>query len=138
MVILADTSAWIEYLRATGSSVHRRLAELVAADTAIAVTEPVLMELLIGARNEADELRLRRLLARFDLVNFDSLVDFEVATRIYQRCRRDGLTPRGLIDCLIAAVAWRSAATLLTNDRGLIRIAGVIGIALDPAVPTAT
>jgi hypothetical protein len=31
-VILADTSAWIEYDRATGSAVDERVAALIAAD----------------------------------------------------------------------------------------------------------
>jgi hypothetical protein len=31
-VILADTSAWVEYLRATGSPAHLRLRELIAGE----------------------------------------------------------------------------------------------------------
>src|SRR5438132_464601 len=48
-MILADTSARVEYDRATGSVVHRRVAELIAADGLLAVTEPVIMEVLAGA-----------------------------------------------------------------------------------------
>jgi len=48
-VILADTSAWVEFDRATGSAVDRRMAELIASDGPLAVTEPVLMEVLAGA-----------------------------------------------------------------------------------------
>jgi len=48
-VILADSSAWIEYDRATGSLVHRRLADLIAGGGDVAVTEPVVMEVLAGA-----------------------------------------------------------------------------------------
>jgi len=43
-MILADTSAWVEYDRATGSAVHRRVVELISADVDLAVTEPVIME----------------------------------------------------------------------------------------------
>jgi predicted nucleic acid-binding protein len=52
-VILADTSAWVEYDRATGSAVDQRVAELIATDGPLMVTEPVLMEVLAGARDEA-------------------------------------------------------------------------------------
>jgi predicted nucleic acid-binding protein len=138
VVILADTSAWIEYDRATESSVDLRLTELISTSQAVIVTEPVMMELLIGARDDADERRLRRLFARFELAGFDPTADFEVATRIYQRCRRAGYTPRGLIDCLIAAVAWRVNADLLTTDTDLIRVAQVVGIGLDEASTSAT
>ena len=45
-MILADTSAWVEYDRATGSSVDLRLSDLVATEGPVAVTEPVVMEVL--------------------------------------------------------------------------------------------
>jgi len=130
-VILADTSAWVEYDRATGSAVDLRLSELIAADGPVAVTEPVIMEVLAGARSDAREADLRRLLLRFHLYRFDAAADFEGAARIYRRCRQAGITPRGLVNCMIAAVARRHQATLLTRDADLNRVARVIGIELD-------
>jgi predicted nucleic acid-binding protein len=136
-VILADTSAWVEYDRATGSTADLRLRDLIAADGPVAVTEPVIMEVLAGARTDAREADLRRLLLRFHLGQVDPVADFEGAARIYRRCRQAGITPRGLVDCLIAAVARRHEATLLTCDIDLDRVAGVIGIELDrPGAPT--
>jgi predicted nucleic acid-binding protein len=134
-VILADTSAWVEYDRATGSPVDRRLTELIAADGFLAVTEPVLMEVLAGARNDTRESDLRRLLLRFKPLQFDPAADFDGAIRIYRRCRQAGITPRGMIDCMIAAVAWRRQATLLAQDVDIERVARVIGIDIDPASP---
>jgi hypothetical protein len=132
-VILADTSAWVEYDRATGSRVDRRLEELIEVAGPLAVTEPVVMELVAGARTEEREAQLRRLLGRFELLRFDAVSDFDGAARIYRRCRRAGSTPRGMIDCLIAAVALRHGATLLAADADLSRVAGVVGISLDGA-----
>ncbi len=130
-MILADTSAWVEYDRATGSRTDRRLTELIAADGPIAVTEPVIMEVLAGARTGAREADLRRLLLRFHLYRFDAAADFDSAVRIYRRCRQAGITPRGLVDCMIAAVAWRRQAAILACDADLDRVARVIGISLD-------
>jgi predicted nucleic acid-binding protein len=130
-VILADTSAWVEYDRATGSATDRRLSELIAAEGPIAVTEPVIMEVLAGARSDAREADLRRLLLRFHLHHFDAATDFDGATRIYRRCRQAGVTPRGLIDCMIASVAWRERAAILARDVDLDRVARVAGIDLD-------
>ena len=132
-MILADTSAWVEYDRATGSVVHRRLAALIAADELVAVTEPVVMEVLAGARSAERESDLRRLLRRFQLLAFDATTDFDGAVRVYQRCRAAGITPRGMVDCLIAAVAWRTGATLLAQDADMLHLARVVGIALDSA-----
>ena len=132
-MILADTSAWVEYDRATGSPVDRRLAELIAAGEPLAVTEPVMMEVLAGACSDDRESDLRRLLLRFEQLHFDHTGDFDAAARIYRRCRKTGITPRGLIDCMIAAVAWRHKATLLAHDADLDRVARVVGIGQDGA-----
>jgi predicted nucleic acid-binding protein len=132
-VILADTSAWVEYDRATGSSADERLAELIATDGPLMFTEPVLMEVLAGARSDAREEDLRRLLLRFELAHFDAVCDFDAAARIYRRCRKAGVTPRGMVDCMIAAVAHRRSLALLAWDVDMVRVAEVIGIAMDEA-----
>lgn len=131
-MILADTSAWVEYDRATGSSVDDRVAELIAAGGPLAVTEPVVMEVLAGVKTEARESQLRSLLQRF-LLRPVVAGDFEAAARVYRRCRREGITPRGLVDCLIATVAWRNSDRLLAYDMDLARVATVLGVPLDPA-----
>jgi len=132
-VILADTSAWIEYDRRTESSVDGRLSELIETAGPVAVTEPVIVEVLAGARDDRREADLRRLLLRFELLAFHAVTDFDAAARIYRRCRAAGVTPRGMVDCLIASVAWRTAATLLAHDADMDSVAGVIGIEIDAA-----
>ncbi|HYM46595.1 MAG TPA: PIN domain nuclease [Solirubrobacteraceae bacterium] len=132
-MILADTSAWVEYDRATGSPPHRRLEGLIETGGPVAVTEPVIMEVLAGARDDRREDDLRRLLGRFELLSFDAAADFNGAVRIYRRCRAAGVTPRGMLDCMIAAVAWRRGATLLAHDADLDRVARVIEIEVDDA-----
>ena len=130
-MILVDTSAWVEYDRATGSPVDRRLTELITDEGPIAVTGPVVMELAAGARTDEREMDLRRLLLRFAFLTFDTVVDFDAAAKIYRACRRVGVTPRGMIDCMIAAVALRHGATLLAFDADMHQVAEVIGISLD-------
>ncbi|MFT4009101.1 MAG: PIN domain nuclease [Nocardioidaceae bacterium] len=132
-MILADTSAWVEYDRATGSAAHLRLRELIAGSGPVVITEPVITEVCAGARTDARERDLRRLLARFDLAPFDPVADFGGAVAIYRTCRRGGVTPRGLLDCLIAHVALRLGHDVLAHDRDFSRLAGVVGLRLDPA-----
>jgi hypothetical protein len=132
-MILADTSAWVEYDRATGSDADRRLAGMIASGEPVAVTEPVVMEVLSGARDDVRERDLRRLLRAFDLMPFDPVADFEGAARVYRLCRQAGVTPRGLIDCMIAAVAMRHGAAVLAHDADFVRMANVIALELDPA-----
>ena len=132
-MILADTSAWIEFDRATGSAVDLRVRSLIETDGPLAVTEPVLMEVLAGARDRQREDRLRRLLTRFRWLAFDPVADFEGAAVVYRRCRAVGITPRGLLDCMIVAVAWRRGASLLSHDADMDRLASVIDLTLDGA-----
>ena len=132
-MILADTSAWVEYDRATGSSADRRIAELIADDGPLMVTEPVLTEVLARARSDEREDALRRMLLRFGFAPFDAGRDFDAATRIYRRCRQAGVTPRGMVDCMIAAVAHRRGLSLLAWDADVVRVAEVIGIRVDEA-----
>ena len=112
-MILVDTSAWIEFLRNTGSTVCNLVDEALARE--IAVCDVVRMEVLAGARDESHLLGLRRLLAR--AVALPTLTaDYEDAAALYRRCRRQGETVRRLIDCLIAASAIRAGAPILHND----------------------
>lgn len=132
-MILADTSAWVEYDRATGSPVDVRLHALIAQEAPLAVTEPVMMEMLAGARTGKQEQQLRRLLLRCHLLRFDAVADFDGAARIYRRCRRAGVTPRGMVDCMIAAVALRTDSDLLSHDADLDCVARVVDLRLDQA-----
>ena len=132
-MILADTSAWVEFDRATGSRVDQRLTDLITADGPLAVTELVIMEVVAGARTDDRETDLRRLLLRFTLLGFDAAADFDAAASIYRRCRRAGVTPREMVDCMITSVAMRHRATLLAADVDLSRVATIVGIDLDDA-----
>jgi len=121
--------------RATGSVVHQRVAELITSEGPPSVTEPVIMEVVAGARSDQRELDLRRLLSRFTVLRFDAAW-ISTPQRIYRRCRRAGFTPRGMVDCMIAAVPWWHGASWLAQDMDLERLGQIVGIELDRASPT--
>jgi predicted nucleic acid-binding protein len=122
-VILVDSSAWIEFLRETGSPTHRQLRSALEREEPLAWTDIVAMELLAGARDEADRDRLRRLLFGRHFLPVDGPADYESAAELYRLCRRGGETPRKLVDCLIAAVAIRNRVELLCNDEDFLTVA---------------
>jgi predicted nucleic acid-binding protein len=122
-VTLIDTSAWVEYLRATGSATHRTVRELIEAGRATHTTEVVVMEVLAGARDERHRTRLNELLLLCDFVPLEGLADFEHAAAIYRTCRRAGETVPALNDCLVAMVAIRAGVDLLHADRDFEAIA---------------
>ena len=126
-MLVADTSAWIEYLRRTESQVDLTLTAALEAG-AVTLIEPVKAELLVGARTHLELRELRRLIDGLDIELIHPRDDFDRAVEIHLRCRAVGVTPRGLIDCLIAAITERCALPLLHADRDLAAIAEVLGL----------
>ena len=115
-MILVDTSAWIDYLRATESPADHRLTAAFAEGTRIATTGTVMLEVLAGARDERHAEELTELLGRCRYLRLDEPSDHEAAAAIYRTCRSAGQTVRSLSDCLIAAVAIRTRSKLLHQD----------------------
>jgi predicted nucleic acid-binding protein len=113
VTVLVDSSAWIEFLRDTGSPVCREVERLLGRS--IAVTDPIVMEVLAGARDESHLRALRGLLGRAQLVPVGS-GDYTAAATLHRGCRARGETVRRLIDCLIAAVAIRAELPMLHAD----------------------
>ena len=112
-MILIDTSAWVEFLRDTGSDVCRRVDDLLVGD--MATCDVVRMEVLAGARDERHLDHLRRLLARASMLRTEPS-DYEEAAALYRTCRRNGETVRKLVDCVIAAQAIRAEVPVLHAD----------------------
>ena len=121
-MILADTSAWVEFLRGTGSQVNVRLRTGLERDD-LATTDVVLMEVLAGARDDRHRERLRAMLRRADFVPTEGPQDYEDAAELYRICRHRGGTVRALTDCLIAVVALRAGLPVLHSDSDFTTIA---------------
>lgn len=115
MTVLVDTSVWIDYLRDRVPAADA-LDELLRTREA-AITDTVLLELLVGPTDEGRAESLARFLSGFELLNQVSPVDAEVAAALHRACRRAGETPRTKADCLVAAVAIRHGVPVLHADR---------------------
>ena len=135
---LIDTSAWVEFLRATGSETHQAVRRLLEQDALVHTTDVVVMEVLAGARDSEHERRLRRLLARCDYLPVDGLASYETAAGLYRACRRAGGTVRSLTDCLIGAVALRVGVPVLHNDRDFDILARHVGVQATRGGPGST
>jgi predicted nucleic acid-binding protein len=88
-MILIDTSAWIEYFRATGSAAALEVRRLVSTHAdQIVMCEPVAMEILSGAADDDRHAQLERLVNGLPSLKVDDVVDFRSATAIYRGARR--------------------------------------------------
>lgn len=131
-MIVADTSAWIELFRATGSAVDRTLSRRLETDEEVVVTEVVVMEVLAGARSPRRLEALRSGLLEFPVLPLHGLPDYEAAAELYRDCRRAGETIRELTDCLVAVPAIRAGASVLHADRDFEVLARHTPLRLEP------
>ncbi|OBI18492.1 ribonuclease [Mycobacterium sp. E2327] len=116
-MILVDTSAWIEYFRATGSAAAAEVRRLISEEERqIAMCEPIAMEILSGAADDNAYVMLERLVNGLPSLGVDSAIDFRAAADIYRAARRAGKTIRSINDCLIASVAIRHGARIVHRD----------------------
>lgn len=125
-MILIDTSAWIEYFRATGSPAAVEVRRLLSFEAErIVMCEPVAMEILAGAIDEDRYAKFERLVNGLPSLKIDDAVDFRSAAAIYRSARRAGRTIRSINDCLIAAVALRHGARIIHRDADFEAIATI-------------
>lgn len=119
---LVDSSACVEFFRGTDSAATDAVRVAVATET-IAVTEPIVMELLAGRVNVHQRRATRNFLDGAHVVQVGGMVTWEHAAAIYGACASGGTTIRSQLDCLIAAVAIREGLPVLHCDRDFDEIA---------------
>lgn len=128
-MILIDTSAWIEYFRATGSAAAAEVRRLLSTEPdRIVMCEPVAMEILSGAVDDDKHAKLEQLVNGLPSLKIDDAVDFRSAAAIYRTARRAGQTIRSINDCLIAAVSIRHGASIIHRDADFEAIAAITGL----------
>jgi len=129
VLLLLDTSGWIEYLRDTGSSACAEVARLLRRPDSLATTEPIVMELLAGAPTPRALRELETLTAGGWSCSVSTpLSDYHNAAAIHRAARSAGHTDRRMNYCLIAAVAARTGGTLVHQDADLDIIAESITV----------
>ena len=127
---LIDTSAWIEYLRKTGSRTNIEVRRTLNIDAQIC--DVIRMEILAGARDQQHVTQLEKLLARATTIKTEP-VDYDNAASIYRACRKLGVTIRAQIDCLIAAIAIRTNTKIIHHDSDFDAIAQVTKLKIHAA-----
>jgi predicted nucleic acid-binding protein len=119
--MLIDTSVLVALFRDRTGEVTQSLQQLLDGRD-FYLTRFTQMELLQGAREEKEWLKLSDYLADQDYLEMDDEA-WADAARLYYDLRRQGLTVRSVIDCCIAEIAMRHNTTLLHNDRDFVTIA---------------
>lgn len=113
-MILVDTSVWVEVFRRPS---RFRLEDHVDFDDVVTCL-PVIQEVLQGFRDPFTHRRARTAMLALPIVESPlSLEVYEQAIELYRTARRNGITVRSSVDCLIAACALRHSLPVLHRDR---------------------
>ena len=104
------------------------LRQMILDDVPLAVPGIVLQEVLSGVRTEAQFERLKGLLEAFPIITAEPR-HHVLAAKIANACRRKGVAT-STVDCLIAALATSSDASLFTLDEDFVRMVPLCGMKL--------
>ena len=117
-MILVDTSVWIDYLRNRKNPAVSLLTNILDAQQPFAITAVIYQELLQGAANDKEWKLLEQYFGeQYFLQPANALHTHREAARLFYLCRRQGITPRSAIDCLIAQIAIEFQVPLLHFDK---------------------
>jgi len=116
MLILIDTTAWIDFFAAKSASHVKTLEDLIQKKEDICICGIILTEVLQGIKEE-NELKKTKDIFTSLLFLPMSYETFLSAAEIYRGLRQKGITIRKSMDCMIASVAIEFSIPLLHNDK---------------------
>ena len=118
---LVDTSVWVDRMRDRDTPQVAALETLLARGEVFCTCGLVVTEVLQGITNQKAYIQTK---SDFDSLDWFDLnhSTFQLGAAIYRELRRHGLTVRGTIDCLIAAVVVENKLRLLATDRDYVNI----------------
>ncbi len=124
--VLIDTSVWLDFFLNRPTQAVEQFDEIFEQNLPFGITSVIYQEVLQGADSPRD---FSKLLDYLSIQKFyhplDLILSYEQAAELFFRCRRQGITVRRTLNCLIAQVAIEPKLRLLHNDRDVIQIAPV-------------
>lgn len=128
-MIAVDSSVWIDFLSDRPTPQVALLESFLTHDpTEVALIDIVLTEVLRGLRDE-EVSRVESQLVELDVLRMQWMTDFQAAAALYRTARKNGVTIRSTVDCLVAAVCIRSGVPLLHADVDFDRLSRISELA---------
>lgn len=116
-MILVDTSVLIGFFKGSKNESSQKFSMLLKKGIPFGINSFIYQEVLQGAKSEKEYALLKRYLETQRFYHPKDLVDsFQKAARIYFDCRRNGVTIRSSIDCIIVQTAIEHDLFLFHND----------------------
>ena len=120
-MILVDTSVWIDFFASKSFSHVSLLERLIREDENICICGIVITEVLQGIRNDIEFNKTRKLLEYLVFLPMQ-YTSFVKSAQLYRTLRKNGITIKRVMDCLIATVAIENDVSILHNDRDFLLI----------------
>lgn len=121
--MIVDTSVWIDFFNGKNNRHSDFLAGAIEKDDPVFLHSIILMEILQGFKADRDHDMVKDILLVYDFVNEDPVNDAIGASSLYRSLKKQGLTIRKSLDCLIAYAAIKNNVPLLHKDRDFLHIA---------------
>lgn len=134
-MIVVDTTVWVDVLNEVDTPAARTCVGLIENGAPVALTDIVFTEILRGIGDPRQAATIERNLRAFPILRLESLDDFALAAELYRTARREGVTIRKTLDCLIAAPCVRANVPLLHSDRDFDRLAGCTALRVYESAP---
>ena len=127
MMVLVDTTVWIDFFSAHPYPHVKTLENLIINREDICICGIILTEVLQGIRKDSEFRRTRDLFTTliFLPMRYSS---FLRSAEIYRKLRRKGITIRKPVDCMIASIAIENEIPLLHNDKDFLPIEKSFGL----------
>ncbi len=122
MRILVDTSVWIDFFNGFASSEAEALARYLRSDADLLTCGLVMAEVLQGLREPDSVQTLEKHFRDMELLVPREPDSYVEAAALHRQLRRQGVTVRSTIDCLIVQLAAEHDALILHKDRDLRQI----------------
>ncbi len=119
MMILVDTSVWIDFFNSYKSQEAQTLIDLIDQEMEIATCGVVAAEFMQGIRDTSTLKTLDRQFRDMQWLTPREPDTYLEAAALFRALRNRGITIRSTIDCLIARLAYENNASLLSRDRDL-------------------
>jgi predicted nucleic acid-binding protein len=116
MIVLIDTTVWIDFFAGRELPHVTALEHLIKSREDIGICGIILTEVLQGIREKSEYQKTKKLFNTMIFLPMPYSV-FLGAADIYRTLRRQGITIRNSIDCMIASVAIENDISLLHNGR---------------------
>ena len=115
-MIVADTSAWIDYVKGIEAS-HTNILDYELEHSRIITGDIIITEFLQGFREEKDYETAKQMMESLEYRDFLGKENAIQAAQNYRKLRKIGVTVRKTIDVIIATFCIENGFELIHNDK---------------------